>query len=103
MTLAIAKRYTKTIQRRLKLIEWDIKVEFDEGLDEDDTDGCISWQTDYKQATLKLNPLRKEQSQRETIVHELLHLLFQGHTDYSGRDPLFEFALNTLCVVLAKS
>lgn len=102
MTLPVAKRYTKAAQKRMRLTEWDIKVEFDESLEDDNTDGCISWQTDYKQATLKLNPYRTDHNQKQTVIHELLHLLFQGHGDYEGRDPMFEFALNTLCVLLAK-
>lgn len=92
----------------LGLADWAIEGTFVKETQSPDTCAEISWQPEWKEATICF---RKEQHLLKTgrsmdhfIVHELLHLLLEGHkpitTEY---DPSYEAALNTIASLLVNA
>ena len=107
MTLRKTKEIVEQYRQKFKLAHYDIAVKFDRKLKSDDDGsalcGCITWQPEYRQAQLHLNPTvhSNDEEMRRTVVHELAHLLLEGHqqkpNEYSGQ---YEFALNLLAELL---
>ena len=70
--------------------------------------GVAYWTPEYKTAVVKIlnpdNPEEDEQDVERTLVHELLHIMLQGHRTMDDvtktYDPAFEAALNVLADVL---
>lgn len=100
MTVAQVRRYAKHIQKKFRLTDWKIVVKFDNTLEQNGEEGCIEWSTDYKTASIKLVADRTDSQIKETIRHEFLHLLLEGHKDCRDRDPMFEFGLNLLSEIM---
>jgi hypothetical protein len=97
MTIFQSRRYAKHIQKKWRLTDWKLEVKHDDSLAANGEEGCIEWNTDYKTATITLvSESRSEKQIKETIRHELLHLLLEGHKDCRERDPMFEFGLNLI-------
>jgi len=70
--------------------------------------GVAYWTPEYKTAVIKiLDPEKLEEDNTDverTLVHELLHIMLQGHRTMDEvtkvYDPTFEAALNVLADVL---
>ncbi|MGH7239663.1 MAG: hypothetical protein ACREHG_06310 [Candidatus Saccharimonadales bacterium] len=101
MTLKQAVKFTSEIQRNFRLTEWKIYVTIESDvLSKYERLGYCSWNTDYKEAYIHLDANQKPKQTKETIIHEMMHILLQGHQDIPARDPMFEFGLNVLCELL---
>lgn len=91
-------------QKKLGLADWKITVVLASTADE--IDGCagtILWETEYHSATMTLAAELSRADLEETVIHELLHLLFEGHKSATSRyDAMYERGLNTLSAILAK-
>ncbi len=60
--------------------------------------GCW-WSAEECKAEIYL--LRK--ATEETLLHEIVHLLFQGHTTYSAYDELMERSINRLVSAMVRT
>ena len=83
----------------------DIRVLFVDKKDIRNNLGEIEWQIDYSSATIKIANEDQhdtdELTVEETLIHELLHLRFEGHKDCDGkRQPHIERALNVVAKIL---
>lgn len=93
------QRLLKLWQKRLELTEWKIELKL---LPEaaDDCWGQIEWFADSREATMQITRDLGPWQLETTVVHELLHILLQGHRDYEGYDVNDERAINTLAARL---
>lgn len=85
-----------------------VSVEFYEPKEDEDDDGACGWQREYSEAWLYLSSaIRGNWDEiEETIVHELLHLKFEGHkateSSLEKYDPVYENGLNVVARELVK-
>jgi hypothetical protein len=97
---AIVRRW----QKKFGLTNWKITVVLVSTPEE--LSGCagtLEWETEYHAATMRLVSELPKADMEETIIHEFIHLLLEGHKSTSGRyDAMYERGLNTLSSVLAK-
>lgn len=107
MTLAEAKAYAKECQSRLKLNHWDLRVRFGKPAEMTSSDGSvcdgfIHWQSEYRIANMVISREQTRRNMQETIMHETVHLLLEGHQSVpSVYSPAYEFGLNVLSELLA--
>ena len=99
MTIAEARQIAKKWQEILGLSHWKIDVRWAKKSDKmDDYHGLIWWYTEEARAEIALN---RKLADEETILHEEVHLAFEGHLpqpkDY---DRLYEQSINRLVKVL---
>lgn len=91
---------------RLNLREWSIKVQFGSkrsihrGLGFD-AYGCIEWDTEALTAAITLQ--RGCKDQESTLVHELLHLVLEGHGEVKDHDANTERAINRIAAALVNA
>lgn len=95
--------------RRLNLTTFNkIQISFAPESEMDEALGVAYWTPEYKTAVIKiLDPEKLEEDDTDverTLVHELLHIMLQGHRTMDEvtkiYDPTFEAALNVLADVL---
>lgn len=70
-------------QRRLRLRDWRIEMDFDT-LADDDCNATITFASDYQRATISLGAgwdTVPEKVLQETLVHELVHIVLRGMTN----------------------
>lgn len=86
----------------LDMPEWSARTAFQfvKQLPDSDVAQCW-WHTDERRAVISLMRNQKYRPDKRTIettvIHEVLHLLLEGHDDIDGlRDPQYESALNRL-------
>lgn len=106
MTTATLKRLMKLWQKRLKLQDWVVDVRFSSDMDSDSSAGECSWHPDNRTATIHILPPNIIIDDiEETLVHELLHILYEGHTWYSddARSVHQERALNQTAAALVNA
>lgn len=97
-------RLVKLWQKRLALRDWEIDLEVVAENDSPDSWGEIVWFADSREAQMKISRGLGPWQHESTVVHELLHLLLQGHqNDYGGYDVHEERAINTLAALLVAS
>jgi len=99
MTISQLRARTDYWRNRLNLKEWQITVEWGGKKEMTDCVGCCIWSAEELCAIVKIK--RGEKEQEPTLVHELLHLVFQGHSNYDGNyDVHLERALNKTAAAL---
>jgi len=90
------------------LADWKIDAEFVTDTQTKDTMAEVSWQPEWKEAEILF---RREAQLKKTgrsidhfIVHELLHIVLEGHkTVIEEYDPLYEAAINNIAsLIIAK-
>ena len=95
--------------RRLNLTTFNkIQVSYAPKSEMEESLGHAYWTPEYKTAVIKIlnpdDPEEDEQDVERTLVHELLHIMLQGHRIMDEvtkvYDPIFEAALNVLADVL---
>lgn len=79
MTLAILRSRLTYWQHRLNLPEWTIRVNWGSKREMGDSVGLCLWHTEEQAAIVKI--LRGQPDTEETLVHELLHIVLQGHDE----------------------
>ncbi len=94
------ERLIRLWQKRLSLRDWTIEVQVCTEVDADDSWGEATWYPDSREATIRISRGLGPWQHEATVVHELLHLMLQGHMDYEGYDIHEERAINTLASVL---
>lgn len=84
MTLANLRRLTKLWQKRLKLQDWKIVARFTSSIASENAAGMADWHPDNRTAQVDILPPHLITDDiEETLVHELLHVLYEGHTWYT--------------------
>lgn len=84
---------------RLNLKEWHISLVWGTPEEMKDLCGCVTWHTEELKATVKLS--KKVADKEGTLVHELLHIVLQGHADYDEKyDAHLERAINRIAAGL---
>lgn len=82
--------------------EWTIKVEVkppDECLvDGEPTSGYVTWASEN--AKLSAEITLSETAGEDTLVHELLHIVIEGHKPYEKYDSQTERAINRIAAVI---
>lgn len=106
MTLATLRRITKLWQKRLKLQDWKINVRFNASIASENAAGMADWHPDNRTAEIDILPPHLIADDiEETLVHELLHVLYEGHTWYTEdlRSAHQERALNQTTAALVSA
>lgn len=98
--LQAANRLVKLWRKRLNLLDWTIFVHIESKLTETDYWAQVHWSSDEQRATIDLRPELPGTQLEVTIVHELLHVRFQGHEPYPGDNVNTERALNSTAAAL---
>jgi len=92
MTLPEMRDCVKVYQEQLGLQSWNIKIKYLKKNAENDA-GCIYWMTELAAAQILV--AKDELDPEHTIVHELLHLLYEGHKFGPNKyDRAYERGLN---------
>jgi Zn-dependent peptidase ImmA (M78 family) len=86
---------------RLNLREWAITVRWMVAKDGKENVGHCTWNTERLTAEIAMK--RREPDQESTLVHELLHLVMQGHGNYEVYDVHTERAINRIASALMAS
>lgn len=76
MTRQQMETLTRQWQRRLRLSNWEITIDWDEQCPED-ADAATSWADTYDFATMKFSPKHvgwTDAYAERTVIHELIHL-----------------------------
>ncbi len=101
MTLPQLKLRLAYWKTRLNLPEWKIALGWGTVKDMEGDLGRCAWNVEELEAIVKLN--RRDPQQETTLVHELLHIVIQGHADYETYDPHLERAINRIANALMES
>lgn len=99
MTRAQIAKQCKYWQRRLGLREWSITVEIVSKTNMPKVLGTCRWSTEETSALIEL----REDADESTLVHELLHLVIDGHKVYKRYSPPTERAINRIAAALLKA
>jgi len=89
----------------LNLSEWKITARWGtkSEMDGDDAVGLNFYSVEELVSTILLDRSQPADEYEHTLVHELLHLVFDGHKPPGGKyDPLHERALNKTATALIK-
>lgn len=95
-------------QAAFALGHWDIDLAVHPGDEMQGRDAAVSAQAEYDHAVMALREPTELQpvDMEESIVHELLHVLLEGHKNLAtssaseSYDPMYERGLNVLAAVL---
>lgn len=95
--------------QRLRLGDWEFVVGWGSLADTRGNTAVVDIEPEYRKATMTFVPLvdleaagKEPHPIRETVIHELLHVLLEGHKKQNTRyDPVFENGLNVLAGLLA--
>lgn len=96
----------KTWQKRLQLLDWELDVNWakQSELDAEDDQANVQMLPESQRAhILILAPRYRGEgsdSPEEDLIHELLHLVLEGHGPRARRDTMFERGLNQLSKAL---
>lgn len=87
-------------QERLKLKDWVITLRWMTPEDGAADVGLCTWFTEESTATISIY---KHTDQESALVHELLHLCFDGHKPYEGYNMPQEIAINKVAEALLRN
>ena len=107
MTIYQLRRYIPQLKEILSLQPWKVTVRWAKPSDEFDDNqlGEVKWE-----ATLLSAPIviaKHDETPLHTLVHEMLHVFFQGHSSEKnfiakGHEEVFEKCLNSLATLVIK-
>lgn len=101
MTLKHLRARTEYWRERLNLKEWTISVGWGTKKEMAGCVGCCTWSAEEMCALVKIKRDEPAKELEPTLVHELLHLVLQGHSNYDGEyDVHLERAINKLAAAL---
>jgi hypothetical protein len=101
MTSRQANSFVKEWQARLGLQNWEVSITVVEPEVLGDNEAETLW--DPREALAEIKIKRNVQDFKHTIIHELIHLRIQGHTDPPDKeDILLEVAINKLSAAFVK-
>lgn len=87
---------------RLNLKEWTVNVSWGDGKEVPEAGpvaGSCSWNVEH--LTAEVTVTKGSAQVEQTLVHELLHIVLQGHADLSGPyDAHLERAINRITAAL---
>lgn len=100
-------RICKLWQKRLRLSDWSITIEFCDRIESDTDDqecaGGTGWDSDRREAWVYIKRVDDDWEIITTIIHELLHIVMEGHLIcQGGHDVNEERALNAVADALAE-
>jgi len=96
MTLPQMRNRIPFWQQALKLQDWTITIRWATAKESVECMGLNYFSVEEQESVVAISRKCSPSEREETVVHELLHLLFDGHTpvDPDKYDPLHERALN---------
>lgn len=97
MTLVKIRDCVAYWQRQLNLPEWSVTVRWAGGEEARDLGTCW-WYTEELRAEITIKPRSNEQEL--TVIHELLHLVIDGHKEWEGYNEDTERAINRIAKAL---
>ena len=77
MTIKLLRERCAYWQKRFQLLDWNIYLQWGSAREMKDLCGTCSWSVEDGIAVIKLN--RTMPNQEETVIHELIHIVLQGH------------------------
>lgn len=91
-------------QEVLNLLEWKITIRWATAKESVECVGLNYFSVEEQKSAVAIARNCPKNMQEETLVHELLHLVFDGHTptDPDKYDPLHERALNKTAAALIR-
>lgn len=99
MQIATLRERCTYWQDRLNLREWEIAVRWGKADAMTECVGFCLWSSEEQAAYITL--ARTQEDHEGTLIHELLHIVLQGHADYSGKyDIHTERAINKIAAAL---
>lgn len=84
-------------QERLNLREWAVSLQWMSPRESRDFHGLCAWSTEELTAVIKIS---KTSDLEGSLVHELLHLVLEGHAEYGGYNADTERAINRISAAL---
>jgi hypothetical protein len=101
MKISEARELARKWQTILGVNHWVIAVRWATPNDDcEDCFGCCRWFVEEANAEMVLN---RKLADEETIAHEILHVVFEGHLPKAKRyDALYEQAINRISKLLVK-
>lgn len=104
MTLKTLQSRAQYWQARLNLREWSITVGWGTGKECPESGpvlGCCGWKAE--ELTAEIHITRRQKYQEETLIHELLHIVMQGHeAEVPEYDVHVERAINRIATALIR-
>lgn len=95
-------RLVSTWQTRLRLEDWDIRVQIVDPRTSPDEAADVTWKYHKKTATIRIASDAKTQKElTDSIFHELLHLHFWWADTEGTKSDLLELAFTRICEVVA--
>lgn len=105
MTLKRLRTLAKKWIVALRLTDWEIDFELVANTEDlDECAGTCVWQPEYKTAMIKIAGDQPPGEIEETLIHELLHVVLEGHkplTQTYKYDAMYERGLNVISEALA--
>lgn len=99
MTLPQLRKRTSVWQTRLNLREWTLIVAWGREDEMVGLAGCCQWNAEELHAVIHIN--RRDPTPEGTLVHELLHILLDGHLEeVPAYDVHRERAINRMTAAL---
>ena len=106
MKLRELRRLLKIWAKRLRVDDWELNVKWGkpDNMTGEGVQGNIFFEPEFRRALIVLLALkyREEEgdSPEEDLIHELLHLVLQGHGTRMKYDAMFERGLNQIAHAL---
>lgn len=97
MTLRQLKKLANYWKKRLNIIEWNINVDWSSE-SEKDLLGSTYIHAEELTADVYINP--NQETQEETLVHELLHIVYEGDQNSEAYSIPLEKAINRITKAL---
>lgn len=95
-------RLVSTWQKRLRLEDWDIRVQIVDPRIAPDAEAEVTWNYHKKTAEIRIASDSTNQKElTDSIVHELLHLHFWWADTEGTKSDLLELAFTRICDVIA--
>lgn len=98
MTLHELRERMKYWQDRLNLREWKLTLQWMPARQAREFQGLCAWSVEELTAVVQIR--RAQEDVEATLVHELLHIVLQGHKEYEDYDLALERAINRITEAL---
>ncbi len=92
---------------RLNLPHWHVKVQWETAAALKrqlgfDALGCVTWDTENEYAVISISRSCEKAEREPTLVHEILHIVWDGHREVQPHDLDKERAINRITAALLK-
>lgn len=97
MTIRELRKECRKWQDLLGLSQWKIELRWATRTEAKEAQGSAVWHPDEERAWIVVS---RTSDQRATLIHELLHVRWEGHKPYGGYSVHQERAINAITAAL---